>query len=104
MKQFYLLLCFMSFMMASAQEMASSKGDAAIEFKLHPNPVYDGVVFVQSNKPSPKTIRIYDLFGKVVLEKRIVTDKLLLGTLVPGVYMVQLQQEGALATKKLVIR
>lgn len=104
MKQFYLLLCFMSLMMASAQEMASTNADTTIEFKLHPNPVYDGVVFVQSNIPSPKTIRIYDLFGKVVLEKRIVTDKLLLGTLVPGVYMVQLQQEGAVATKKLVIR
>ena len=88
----------------TAQEIDSGKTDEAVSFKLHPNPVYDGVVYVQSTNPSPKTIRIYDLFGKVVLQRRIVTDKLFLDALVPGVYMVQLQQGGDIATKKLVIR
>ena len=38
------------------------------------------------------------------LERRLDSDKLHLGSLVPGVYMVQLRQKGHLATKKLVIR
>lgn len=88
----------------SAQESASAPPGKDIEFRLHPNPVYDGVVFIESNRSGPKTIRVYDLFGKVVLEERFHSDKLRLGTLVPGVYMVQLRQEDMVATKKLVIR
>ena len=81
-----------------------AKGKQRVEFKLNPNPVYDGVVSIESNLQGPKTIRIYDLFGKTVLERRVDSDKLHLGSLVPGVYMVQLRQKGHLATKKLVIR
>ena len=94
MKQLFLLLCFMGTLAISAQELPSGSGGADIEFRLHPNPVYDGVVFIESNRNGPKTVRIYDLFGKVVLEQRFNSDKLRLNTLVPGVYMVQLQQEG----------
>ena len=104
MKHLFLLLCFMGTLAMTAQEMESGDTESSVVFKLHPNPAYDGVVYVRSNNPSPKTIRIYDLFGKVVLEKRIATDKLYLDALVPGVYMVQLQQGGNMATKKLVIR
>ena len=88
----------------SAQETDSGPGQNTIEIRIHPNPVYVGVIDIESNLIGPKTIRIYDLFGKVVFEKRIDSDKLPLNTLVPGVYMVQLQQQGHLATKKLVIR
>lgn len=88
----------------SAQEKPSDNRKDRVEFKLNPNPVYDGVVYIESDLRGPKTVRIYDLFGKTVLEKRIETEKLHLGSLVPGVYMVQLRQKGHLATKKLVIR
>ena len=104
MKQLLLLICFMGFFVVSAQEEPSYNETERVEFKLNPNPVYDGVVYIESNLRGPKTVRIYDLFGKTVLEKRIDTEKLNLGSLVPGVYMVQLRQKGHLATKKLVIR
>lgn len=94
----------MGFFVVSAQEEPSHNGEERVEFKLNPNPVYDGVVYIESNLKGPKTVHIYDLFGKTVLEKRLDTEKLHLGSLVPGVYMVQLRQKGHLATKKLVIR
>lgn len=104
MKQLFLLICFMGLFAVSAQEKPSDNRKDRVEFKLNPNPVYDGVVYIESDLRGPKTVRIYDLFGKTVLEKRIETEKLHLGSLVPGVYMVQLRQKGHLATKKLVIR
>ena len=104
MKQFFLLICFIGSFAVSAQQQPPGKGEERVEFKLNPNPVYDGVVSIESNLQGPKTVRIYDLFGKIVLERRIDSDKLHLGSLVPGVYMVQLRQKGYLATKKLVIR
>lgn len=94
----------MGIIAVSAQEKPPGHRQEQVEFKLNPNPVYDGVVYIETNLTGPKTIRIYDLFGKTVLEKRIDTEKLHLGSLVPGVYMVQLRQNGNLATKKLVIR
>ena len=104
MKQLLLLICFMGLFAVSAQEMTSDEVPKRVEFKLNPNPVYDGVVYIESNLTGPKTILIYDLFGKKVLERRLDTEKLHLGSLVPGVYMVQLRQKEHLATKKLVIR
>lgn len=104
MKQLFLLICFIGSFAVSAQQQPPEKGTERMEFKLNPNPVYDGVVSIESNLQGPKTVRIYDLFGKTVLERRIDSDKLHLGSLVPGVYMVQLRQKGHLATKKLVIR
>jgi hypothetical protein len=104
MKQLFLLICFIGSFVISAQEPPTNMGKERVEFKLNPNPVYDGVVYIESNLKGPKTVRIYDLFGKAVLERRIDSEKLHLGSLVPGVYMVQLSQKGQLATKKLVIR
>ncbi|MFZ9002404.1 MAG: T9SS type A sorting domain-containing protein [Bacteroidetes bacterium] len=104
MKQLILLICFMGLFVVSAQEKPLDNATERVEFKLNPNPVYDGVVYIESNLNGPKTVRIYDLFGKTVLEKRIDSEKLHLGSLVPGVYMLQLSQKGQLATKKLVVR
>lgn len=104
MKQFLLLICFLVSFGISAQQNPSGLETAEAEFSLHPNPVRDGLVYVESKQTGPKHIRIYDLFGKVVLERRLNSRKLVLTSLVPGVYMVQLRQEGRTATKKLVIR
>ena len=104
MKQLFLLICFIGSFAVYAQDQPSPDRQDRVEFKLNPNPVYDGVVYIESNLKGPKTVRIYDLFGKIVLKRRIDTEKLNLGSLVPGVYMVQLRQKGHLATKKLVIR
>lgn len=104
MKQLLLLLFIMSTYAVSGQQDALSPGQAEAQFRLHPNPVKDGFVYIQSDSDGPKDIRIYDLFGKVVLERRLVSQKLYVSALVPGVYMVQVRQENRIGTKKLVIR
>ncbi|MDM9631385.1 T9SS type A sorting domain-containing protein [Robiginitalea aurantiaca] len=104
MKQLLLLICLLVSFSISAQQNHNGFGNADAEFRLHPNPVRDGIVYVESDHSGPKHIRIYDLFGKVVLERRLKSRKLILTSLVPGVYMVQLRQEERIATKKLVIR
>lgn len=104
MKQLLLLVCFMGTLAVAAQQKPSPKEKDRVEFKLHPNPVQNGVVFIESDLEGPKTVRIFDLFGKMVLERRLSDGKLNLGALIPGVYMVQLHQNGHRAIKKLVVR
>ncbi|MCO5724566.1 T9SS type A sorting domain-containing protein [Robiginitalea marina] len=106
MKQLFLLLCFMGLLSVSAQEVPSDSLKTRIDFKVHPNPVTDGVVYIESPQPGPKTIHIYDLFGKTVVQRQAATASLSirLGALAPGVYMVQVSAGGRMATKKLIVR
>jgi hypothetical protein len=103
MKQFLLLICLLGTCALYSQQKPQGFEQQEAHFRLHPNPVRDGVVFVESDHQGPKHIRIYDLFGKVVLEQRLNSNKLLLTALAPGVYMLQLRQEERIATKKLII-
>jgi hypothetical protein len=104
MKQLLLLLFLMGTCTLAAQQNSERSEDAEVRLWLHPNPSKDGFVYVESEQDGPKHIRIYDLFGKVVLEARLDSNKLFLTALVPGVYMVQVRQQDRIATKKLVIR
>ena len=104
MKQLYLLLFLMGTCSLSAQETAVAAEDTSAEIRLHPNPAQGDVVYVVSARPGPKTVRIFDLFGKVVLERRLGGDALPIDTLIPGVYMVRIEQDGVVATKKLIVR
>jgi hypothetical protein len=88
----------------SSQQNPEGSGSDEANFRLHPNPAREGFVYIESDYNGPKHVRIYDLFGKVVLEQRMDSNKLILTSLVPGVYMVQVRQEERVATKKLVIR
>lgn len=104
MKQLYLLLFLLGTCAVSAQEAALATGDASAEIRLHPNPAQGGVVYVVSSHPGPKTVRIFDLFGKAVLERRLSGDALPIDALIPGVYMVRVEQDDVVATKKLIVR
>ncbi|WP_445383969.1 T9SS type A sorting domain-containing protein [Robiginitalea sp. IMCC44478] len=104
MRYLYLLICLLGCYTLSAQSKDDSAGKEALEFKLHPNPALENVIYIETSDKSPKTIMIFDLFGKVVIERRTTTNSLTIDQLVPGVYMVQIRQKDLVATKKLVVR
>jgi hypothetical protein len=104
MKQLYLLLFLMGTCALSAQETTGAAQDVPTEIRLHPNPAEGDVVYVVSTRPGPKTVRVFDLFGKAVLERRIGGDALPIENLIPGVYMVRIEQDDLVATKKLIVR
>jgi hypothetical protein len=104
MKQLYLLLFLMGTCALSAQEEPVARADASVEIRLHPNPAEGDLVYVVSTRLGPKTVRIFDLFGKVVLERRLTGDALPIETLIPGVYMVRIEQGEVVVTKKLIVR
>jgi len=104
MKHLYLLLFLLGTCVLSAQQEPVAEADAPAEIRLHPNPAEGNLVYVVSSRPGPKTARIFDLFGKVVLERYLTADALPIEALIPGVYMVRVEQGGAVATKKLIVR
>lgn len=107
MKIIYSLL-FMAFSLAiSAQEIsgtAPGNDPEANNFKLYPNPSYNGYVHITTTNNRAKDIIIYDIFGSMVLKDRITATFLNISKLAPGVYVLQVTEEQKVMTRKLVVK
>jgi len=71
--------------------------------QLYPNPVTDGTLNITTPLEGEKQVVIYDVMGKRVIDTQIEGNQLNVSSLQSGVYMLRISQEGAIATKKLVI-
>ncbi|ETN93785.1 T9SS type A sorting domain-containing protein [Zhouia amylolytica] len=72
-------------------------------FKLYPNPVKNGKVYISSKKDLPKYITIYDVLGKVVMKEKLTSKTLSVNELNKGVYILKAVEEDRATTRKLVI-
>ncbi len=70
--------------------------------KVYPNPASD-LVNIVSNEMGTKTIAIYDMLGKKVLETS-TEETVNVSTLTSGVYIMNITQDGKKASRKLVIK
>ena len=73
-------------------------------FFIYPNPVSNGYVNVTSTANGAKTVSVYDVLGKQIINTAISSDKLNVSELTSGVYIMKISQNGILSTKKLVIK
>ncbi len=102
MKHFYLLVCFLCITFASAQEPTVNRDIDG--FKLYPNPVTTGKVYINTTANAPKTILIFDVLGTKVLETKILGSELNLSDLDAGVYLLRVFEKDKVATRKLIIK
>lgn len=102
MKHFYVLFFFLLCTLGFGQQ-TSEKGD--IEgFKMYPNPVTEGRVYIVTEKNQPKKIRIFDVLGTPVLETTIFGKELNLSGLTAGIYLIQVYEKDKVATRKLIVK
>jgi len=73
-------------------------------FTISPNPVNNGVFYISTDANAEKTVAVFDILGKQVLNVTTSESAINVSGLNSGVYMVQVTEEGNTATKKLVIR
>lgn len=78
--------------------------NAIAGFSISPNPVNNGVFYITTDANAERTVAIFDILGKQVLNVITSESAINVGGLNSGVYMVQVTEEGNTATKKLVIR
>ncbi len=102
------LLGFFFTMSLSAQEMKQQpklQETTVIEgLNLYPNPVTNGKVYITSKNDSDKEIIIFDVLGKKVLQTSISSRELNISNLSPGVYIIKINEGGASATRKLIVK
>jgi len=73
-------------------------------FKLYPNPVTTGKVFINTTLNAPKKILIFDVLGNKVLETTILGKELNLTDVDAGIYVIRVFEKDKVATRKLIIK
>jgi hypothetical protein len=71
--------------------------------KVYPNPVSGGTLFIETAANGEKTVTVYDVLGKQVLNTTTSNNAINVSNLRGGVYVVKVTEEGKTATRKLVI-
>jgi len=96
---FFLMVCAVGF----SQEIPA--GSADIEgFKLYPNPVTQGKVFIETRENAPKKILVFDVLGTQVLETTLLGKELNLLALDKGMYILRVFENNKVATRKLIVK
>lgn len=72
--------------------------------RVYPNPVTNGTLFIETSANGEKTVAVFDVLGKKVLNTITSDNAINVASLHTGVYIVQITEEGRTASRKLVIR
>lgn len=72
--------------------------------KLYPNPVANGKLFIETAANAERTVTVFDVLGKQVLNTISSENEINVSELNAGVYVVKISEEGKTATRKLVVR
>lgn len=107
MKKIYIIFLFGISLATYAQkatEQPNSKQTEIEGFKLYPNPATADIVYLTTEQNDIKEIRIFDVFGELVLTDRISSKTLDISRLSPGIYMVQVAENKKSINRKLVVK
>ncbi|MDB2606719.1 T9SS type A sorting domain-containing protein [Zobellia sp.] len=85
-------------------DIQNQKHEEVPGFKLYPNPAFNDVVNVITRDNQLKQIKVYDVFGKIVLAGSISKSNLNISKLVPGVYVLQVTENKKTSNRKLVVK
>jgi hypothetical protein len=83
---------------------ASVKQNSLSTLKIFPNPLSGSVLNITSSSNAAKTVAIYDVLGKQVINTIVTNGTVNVSGLTSGVYIVKITEEGKTATKKLVVK
>ena len=81
-----------------------TKSNTIAGLTVYPNPVTNGKLYITSDNGADKTVAIYDILGKQVINTAVTNDAVSVSGLNAGVYIVKITEAGNTATRKLIIR
>ena len=71
--------------------------------KVYPNPVSNGTLYIETSANAEKTVTVFDILGKQVLNTKTADSAINVSNLRSGVYVVKITEEGKTTSRKLVI-
>jgi len=84
--------------------LLSTQNNEIAGLKVYPNPVSNGILHVESNLNSERTISLFDVLGKEVVKTTTSSTAINIANLNSGIYIVKITEGVKTATKKLVIK
>ena len=79
------------------------KQNAISGLSVYPNPVKNGNLFITSNSNNAKSVAVYDILGKQVLNAKVSNNTVNVSNLKGGAYIVKVTEDGKTDTRKLII-
>ncbi len=74
-------------------------------FSVYPNPITDGYVTIRSANQIEKSVQIYDVLGKQVINATVTNnERINVSNLNAGIYILKVKEDGKIATRKLIIQ
>lgn len=71
---------------------------------MYPNPVSKGTLYITSNSSEAKSVSVYDVLGKQILDTKTTNGAVNVSNLKAGSYIVKITEDGKTDTKKLIIQ
>ena len=103
-KYFYITLLMFCFISVSSVAQENKQQQNSIEgLSFYPNPVNSGKIYISTKSSAEKEITIFDVLGKKVLQAFISSKELNISSLSPGIYIIQIREGEATATRKLIV-
>lgn len=88
---------------AQGTQVLSIAKNTIAGLNMYPNPVTNGNLYISTDSNSAKSIEIYDILGKQVLNAKVSNNTVNVSNLKGGAYIVKINEEGKTATRKLII-
>jgi hypothetical protein len=82
----------------------SVKQNSIVGLKIYPNPVTDGILKITSDSSNAKTVAVYDILGKQVLNSKTSNNAVNVSNLKGGAYIIKITEDGKTDTRKLIIQ
>jgi hypothetical protein len=86
-----------------SNSLSSSDFDR-LNISIYPNPVEGNFVTIETPINGLKEIEVFDLVGKCVINKNLISNSLDISELNPGIYMVKVTIENLTNTSKLIVK
>lgn len=83
---------------------ASIKDNNIAGLNIYPNPATGNTLYIISHNSVEKTVAVFDVLGKQVINTTTVNGTVNITNLNAGVYIVKVTEEGKTATRKLVVK
>lgn len=83
--------------------LANKKFSTISGLSVYPNPVKNGNLYITSDSNNAKSVAVYDILGKQVLNTKTSNNAVNVSNLKGGAYIVRITEEGKTDTRKLII-
>jgi len=80
------------------------KSDEIKGFKIYPNPVVNGKLYIQTFYNTDKKVQLFNILGKEVLNVSLRGTELNIAKFDSGVYIIKVYEKGNTSIRKLVVK